>query len=166
MIFNWLLNRLWAICLSVSRSQLKSMVEHFYKNSKQLTIFAKKLHNKCLHNKLPVKNKEKNYLNENLYGPFLWMGLNCLKATEPLRKDSLLFPTQSPEVPGTHSVDLRRMKGCGLPWSHPAVLNLGLLDWESSTLTTAVIGRRYVKYKRLVLINIKQTLHYKVAITE
>ena len=24
-------------------------------------------------------------LNLNLYGPFLWMGFNCLKATEPLR---------------------------------------------------------------------------------
>ena len=33
---------------------------------------------------------------------FLWMGFNCLKATEPLREDSLLFTTQFSEVLGTH----------------------------------------------------------------
>ena len=45
------------------------------------------------------------------YGPFLWMGFNCLKATEPLRGYSLLFTTQSPEVPGTHLSDLGRING-------------------------------------------------------
>ena len=30
------------------------------------------------------------------------MGLNCLKATEPLRGDSLLFISKSPGVAGTH----------------------------------------------------------------
>ena len=38
------------------------------------------------------------------------MGFNCLKATEPLQGDSLLFTTKSPGVPGTHIVDFRRMK--------------------------------------------------------
>ena len=38
-------------------------------------------------------------------------GINCLKATEPLRGDSLLFTTQSPGFPGTHLIDLGRMKG-------------------------------------------------------
>ena len=33
-----------------------------------------------------------------LYGPFLWMGLNCLKATEPLQGDSLLFTDRFPGV--------------------------------------------------------------------
>ena len=33
-----------------------------------------------------------------LYDPFLWMGFNCLKATEPLRGSSLLFTTKFPEV--------------------------------------------------------------------
>ena len=51
-------------------------------------------------------NREK-----KLYGSFLWMGFNCLKATEPLRRDSLLFTTQFPGVPGTHLIDFRRMKG-------------------------------------------------------
>ena len=39
-----------------------------------------------------------------LYGPFLQMGFNCLKATEPLRGDSLLFTTQFPGFPGTHLI--------------------------------------------------------------
>ena len=45
-----------------------------------------------------------------LYDPFLWMGFNCLKATEPLRGDSLLFTTKFPAIPGTHLIDLGRMK--------------------------------------------------------
>ena len=32
---------------------------------------------------------------EKLYGSILWIGLNCLKATESLQGDSLLFTTQS-----------------------------------------------------------------------
>ena len=36
---------------------------------------------------------------------------NCLKATEPLRRGSLLFTTKFPEILGTHLIDLRRMKG-------------------------------------------------------
>ena len=38
------------------------------------------------------------------------MGFNCLKATEPLRWSSLLFTTKLPNIPGTHLIDLRRMK--------------------------------------------------------
>ena len=30
---------------------------------------------------------------------------------EPLRGGSLLFTTKSPEIPGTHFIDLGRMKG-------------------------------------------------------
>ena len=97
--------------------------------------------------------------NLKLYGPFLWMGFNCLKAAEPPRGDSLLFTTQSPGNPGTHLIDLRRMS---LPQRHPAVLN-GLLDWESSTLITTIIKKTHVKCKCPILININQTLHYKVA---
>ena len=53
------------------------------------------------------------YFSKNFetYDPFLWMGFNCLKATEPLRGDSLPFTPQYPGVPGTHLINLRRMKG-------------------------------------------------------
>ena len=68
---------------------------------------------------------------------FLWMGFNCLKATEPLRGGSLLFTTYFPEIPGTHFIDLGRMKEWVIqPGSHPVVLNTGPLDGESSSLTT------------------------------
>ena len=33
------------------------------------------------------------------------------KATEPLRGGSLLITTNFPEIPGTHLIDLRRIKG-------------------------------------------------------
>ena len=39
------------------------------------------------------------------------MWFNCLKASEPLQGDSLLFTTKFPEIPGTHLSDLGRMKG-------------------------------------------------------
>ena len=39
------------------------------------------------------------------------MGFNCLKATEPLRADSLLFTTRPPGLPDTYLIDLVTMKG-------------------------------------------------------
>ena len=48
---------------------------------------------------------------KKLFGPFLWMGFNCLKTTEPMRGDSLLFNTLSPGVLGTYLIDFGRMKG-------------------------------------------------------
>ena len=47
----------------------------------------------------------------HLLGPFLWMEFNCLKATEPLQGDSLLFTAQFPIFPSTHLIDFGRMKG-------------------------------------------------------
>ena len=63
---------------------------------------------------LPGCNLDKNYLAFGpcaLYSPFLLMGFDCLKATEPLRGDSSLFTTNFPEILGTHLIDLRKMKG-------------------------------------------------------
>ena len=39
------------------------------------------------------------------------MRFNSLNATEPLRGDSLLFTTKSPQIPGTHFIDPGRIKG-------------------------------------------------------
>ena len=39
------------------------------------------------------------------------MEFNCLKATESLRGGSLLFTTKFLEIPGTHLIDLGKMKG-------------------------------------------------------
>ena len=39
-----------------------------------------------------------NFFKKKLYGPFLWMELNCLKAIEPLRGGTLLFTTKLPST--------------------------------------------------------------------
>ena len=51
------------------------------------------------------------YLKKQLYGPFLWMGFDCLKAAEQLRGGSLLITTKFPEIPGTHLINFGKMKG-------------------------------------------------------
>ena len=50
------------------------------------------------------------FFKKQTLSPLLWMGFNCPKATEPLQGGSLLFTTKFPEVPGTHLIDLGRMK--------------------------------------------------------
>ena len=50
-------------------------------------------------------------IKKKLYGPFLWMVLNCLKAAEPLQGQCLLFTLQFPGVPDIQLVNLGRMKG-------------------------------------------------------
>ena len=55
--------------------------------------------------KVPTKKKKKNFM-----APFYGWGSTASRL-EPLRGGSLLFTTKFPEVPGTHSIDLGRMKG-------------------------------------------------------
>ena len=83
----------------------------------QVTVFNQTLMNifsNFITNKLITADDKK------FYGPFLWMGFNCLKATEPLQRGSLLFTAKFPEIPGCHLIDLRKMKG----WVH-----LGPAQW-------------------------------------
>ena len=54
---------------------------------------------------LCVQKKKKNFM-ASFYG---WG--STASRLEPLRGGSLLFTTKSPEVPGTHFIDLGRMKG-------------------------------------------------------
>ena len=53
-----------------------------------------------------VKKKLKNFM-----APFFYGWGSTASRLEPLRGGSLLFTTKFPEVPGTHSIDLGRMKG-------------------------------------------------------
>ena len=48
---------------------------------------------------------------QKIYGHFLRMGFNCLKATEPQGGESLLFTSKSPRVPGTQFINLGNMIG-------------------------------------------------------
>ena len=66
---------------------------------------------------------------------FLWMGLNCLKATATSRRQFTFYHS----VPRNSWYSFYRPQKderLSRPWSHPVVLNTGLLDWESSALTT------------------------------
>ena len=54
---------------------------------------------------LPVNNKKKNFM-----APFYAWGSTASRL-QPLRGGSLLFTTRFPEIPGTHFIDLGRMKG-------------------------------------------------------
>ena len=54
---------------------------------------------------------EKKYIFlKNFMAPFYGWGSTASRL-EPLRGGSLLFTTKFPEVPGTHFIDLERMKG-------------------------------------------------------
>ena len=55
------------------------------------------------------------------------MGFNYLKATEPLRGDSFLFTIKFPDIPGTHLIDLGRMKGR---------VDLGATEWFCRSCNT------------------------------
>ena len=47
----------------------------------------------------------------NLMAPFFYGWGSTDSRLEPLRGGSLLFTTKSQEIPGTHFIDLGRMKG-------------------------------------------------------
>ena len=74
-------------------------------------------------------------LNFKLYGPFLWMGFNCLKAAATSRRQ-FTFYHSVPRNSWYSFYRPRKDERLSQPWSHPVVLNTGLLDWESSALTT------------------------------
>ena len=52
-----------------------------------------------------IKKKKKTFM-----APFYGWGITA-SSLEPLRGGSLLFSTKSPEIPGTHFIDLGGMKG-------------------------------------------------------
>ena len=67
-----------------------------------------------------IIKKSQHYINKKLYGLFLWMGLNYLKATEPLQEGSLLFTSKFPEISRTHLIDIGKMKDR---------VDLGAIQW-------------------------------------
>ena len=52
-----------------------------------------------------------NATEKKLYGPFLLMSFNSLKATKPIRGGSLIFTIKFPEIPDAHLIYLGRAKG-------------------------------------------------------
>ena len=73
---------------------------------------------------------------KKLYGPFLlWMGINCLKATATSRRQ-FNFYHSVPRNSWCSFYRPRKDERLSRPWSHPVVLIMGPLDWESSALTS------------------------------
>ena len=68
---------------------------------------------KCIVTWLYVAKKKKNY------GPFYGWGSTASRVKPPCG-GSLIFTTKFPEIPGTHFIDLGRMKG---------LVNLGAAHW-------------------------------------
>ena len=69
---------------------------------------------------------------KNFMAPFYGWGSTAWRL-ELLQGGSLLFATKFPEIPGTHFINLERMKG----WVDPVAM--GPVDWESNTLTARPI---------------------------
>ena len=72
---------------------------------------------------------------KKLYGPFLWIGFNCLKASATSRTQ-FTFYHYVPRYSWYSIYQPRKDETLSQPWSHPEVLNTGPLDWKSSALTT------------------------------
>ena len=62
------------------------------------------------------------------------MGFNCLKATTATSRRQFTFYHSVPRNSWYSFYRPRKDERLSRPWSHPVVLNTGLLDWESSTL--------------------------------
>ena len=75
------------------------------------------------------------------------MGFNFHKATKPLQGDTSFFTTKFLEIPGIYSFDQPwKDERLSRPWAHLVVLNMGLLDWGSSALSTRPLWRFTGKY--------------------
>ena len=72
---------------------------------------------------------------KNLYGPFLWMGFNCLKAKGTLRRQ-FTFYHWVPRKSWYSFYQPRKNERLSQPWSHPVDLNTGPLNWKSRALTS------------------------------
>ena len=88
---------------------------------------------------------------EKLYGPFLWMGFNFLKAAEPLRGDISILPTKCPEISGTPFGRPWKDEKLSQPWSHPVVLNSEYLDWKPNALTTRPLLLLFLQMRQLIV---------------
>ena len=56
------------------------------------------------------------------------IALNCFKAIEPLRGNSLFFTTRSPGDPDIHLINLGRMKGSELTLEPPSGFDAGTTE--------------------------------------
>ena len=93
------------------------------------------------------------------------MRCNCFKATDPPRRDSLIFNIKFPETSGTHFIDLGRMNSwvdplSGFEHGTPRL-------WMQNLNHTFVVQRNVIQVKRSdltdrpILIYKEKTLKYR-----
>ena len=95
--------------------------------------------------------QEKGTKKKKLYGPFLWMGFNCLKAKATLRRQ-ITFYHSVPRNSWYAFYRPRKDEWLSRPWSHLVVLNTGPLARESSALTTRPLLKQQFSVQCVILI--------------
>ena len=105
---------------------------------------------RCNCEKIDRWTKIKNFI---LYGPFLWMGFNYLKATEPLGRGSLLFTSKFSEIASTHLIDLLRMNN----WKRPPFSRLSTSLLFTSFSNIFPITERRLTWQEFLAIDLSLT---------
>ena len=93
-----------------------------------------------------VRRQSTLYIYKKLYGPVLWMGFNCLKASATSKRQ-FTFHHKVLRNPWFSLYRSRKDEKLSRPWRHPAILNTSPVDWESSTLTTRPLLHKGGFYK-------------------
>ena len=73
---------------------------------------------------------------KTLWPVFIWMGFNCLKFAATLRKQFTFYHSVSRNSCHSFYRPRKDEERLSQPCSHPVVLSMEPLDWESSALTT------------------------------
>ena len=81
---------------------------------------------------------------KQLYGPFLWMGFNCLKATATSRRQ-FTFYHLVPRNSWYSFYQPQKDERLRRPWSHPVVLNTGF------SLYSLIIGNYWLRLSKSCL---------------
>ena len=71
-----------------------------------------------------TERKSRRNIKKKLYGPFLWIGFNCLKATSTSKRQFTFYHS----VPRNYWYSFyrpRKDERLSRPWSHPVVLSTG-----------------------------------------
>ena len=86
-----------------------------------------------------------------LYGPFLLMGFNCIKARATLKRQ-YTFYHKACKNSWYSFYQPWKDERLSWPWSQTVVLNMGPLDWESSALTTRPLPQSFKLFKNFLKI--------------
>ena len=92
---------------------------------------------------LPVKSKKEIILYEKLktLWPLFMDGVQLSQGYRATKRRQFTFYHSVPRNSWYSFNQPQKDERISLPWSHPVVSNMELLDWESSAHTTMIIGK-------------------------